>query len=129
MNNRTSTEEEPGLQTQGCYPSPHLYHSVKSSAAYLHKQRTKNEECDQQTPHFIIQLETMIKKVPTIKRRPIFRNKVLEMDTGNLSYTHINVIVNNDLQQPHQMLRRILKLYANSTASIQKLKEVKKLQH
>lgn len=41
VNNHTSTEEEPGLQRPECDLSPHLYHSVKSAAAFLHKQTTK----------------------------------------------------------------------------------------
>lgn len=47
--------------------------------------------------------------------RPIFGNEVLEMNASNLPHTHVTVVVYNDLQQPHEMLRCILKLHKNKS--------------
>lgn len=47
-------------------------------------------------------------------RWPVLCNEVLEMDAGNLPYTHVAVTIHNNLQQSHQMLRCILNLQTNT---------------
>lgn len=44
-------------------------------------------------------------------RRPVFRNEVFEVDAGRLPYSHVVVIIHNNLQQSNQMLGCVLKLH------------------
>lgn len=46
-----------------------------------------------------------------IMRWPVFCHKVFEMNTGNLSHTHIISAIYYNLQQPHQMLWCVLELH------------------
>jgi hypothetical protein len=40
----------------------------------------------------------------------VLGDKVLEMNTSNLSHCHVTVTMQDDLQQPHQMLWSVLEL-------------------
>lgn len=48
---------------------------------------------------------------------PILGNEVLEVNTCYLTHSHVAIIVHNNLQQPHKMLRCVLKLQYNHKES------------
>ena len=52
-----------------------------------------------------------------VVRRPILGNEVLEVNAGDLADSHVAVVVHDDLQQPHQMLRRVLDLTTTTTTT------------
>lgn len=59
-------------------------------------------------------IRTCIRKLTRVVRSPVFGNEVLERYASHLSHRHIAIPFNYDLQQPHQMLGRILKLQENT---------------